>query len=443
MSNSRLKLLLLAIWGTIAVLGGALAIWALTGPGKQALPVEIVATPSASPAPWFSPTPLPTTIIIKATRNPNTPIPIPPTNTPPKPGSYVYDPSGLLPGFNPLTGLKAPFPALMERRPVAVKISNFPRSLRAYQSGLTMADTVYEYYIEDGLSRFVAVYYGQDATRAGPVRSGRYFDENIMRMYHSVLVFASADERVRNYLIDNNELRPFLFIPRDDNCPPLCRDTTIEGYNNYFVDTSGVGAFLSDNGKPTLQPIFFSELFKTLNATSISRVFTRYSAYSYNYWEYDPAQKKYLRYSDTTDDLGRKTETYAPHIDHLTNQQLSADNVVELVVPHLFRNDFDRADQVFYIEIVGSGDAYVFRNGNMYKVKWVRNAADQPFRLFDNSNLPFALKPGVTYYQVINPESSISQSGLSMRFDFFIPPRVLTPTPTEPKAIPAIKKPNH
>jgi len=40
------------------------------------------------------------------------------------------------------------------------------------------------------------------------------------------------------------------------------------------------------------------------------------------------------------------------------------------------------------------------------------------------------MKAGETYYQVINPESSVEQSETTMSFFFFTPPRHLTPTPS-------------
>ncbi len=138
-----------------------------------------------------------------ATARPVSPTPVTPTATPfPTLSIARFYP---VPDGNPLTGLPAD-PTLLERRPVAVKISTFPRGVRAYQSGLSLADVAYEYYIEDGLTRFAAVFYGQNAFRAGPVRSGRYFDEHILRMYQAVLVFANADERVETYLINQADL---------------------------------------------------------------------------------------------------------------------------------------------------------------------------------------------------------------------------------------------
>ena len=333
--------------------------------------------------------------------------------------------------IDPLTGLKPARISILDRRPVAVKISTFPRGMvRPVQSGLSRADVVYEYYIEDGLTRFIAVFYSRDASRAGPVRSGRYFDEYIMRMYHSSLVFADADERVEKHLIDS-DLLPLLFLPRDDNCPPLCRDATILGYNNVFVDTAGVGPKLTDNSRQGLRASLFGSPPYTIAAAPVSRIYTHYSVYSYNYWEYDPNRHLYRRFSDAADasSFGRD-EIYAPHIDNLNGEQLTADNVVELFVPHIFHNEYDRADQLIDINLTGSGDGFLFRDGRMLKVKWVRDFVDQPIQLQDEQGQLVPLKPGVTYYQVIDPESTTLQVGDNVDFYFSIPLRKVTPTPT-------------
>ncbi len=99
------------------------------------------------------------------------------------------------PAYDPLTGLIPADPSLLDRRPIAIKISNYPRAIRP-QYGLNEADVVYEYYIEWLDTRFIGVFYGDNAKQIGPVRSGRYFDEHITRMYHSYYVFNYADPRV-------------------------------------------------------------------------------------------------------------------------------------------------------------------------------------------------------------------------------------------------------
>lgn len=439
MSTSQLRIFLIVIWALVATIAIVVVIlWGVTAPAAQ--PTHTPGQPTATPTPSLIPSPTlsPTIMIIRATqRQGGTPLPLADTPTPftPQP---MFHASEAPPGYSPLTGLQVADPSRLERRPVAVKISTFPRSLRPYQSGLTKADLVYEYYIEDGLTRFIAVFYGQDAERAGPVRSGRYFDENIMRMYHSSLVFADADKRVAEYLQASGDLSNLLIVPREDNCPPLCRDDSIPasvggGYNNVFVNTAGVSA-LVDNSKPRLRPTFFNTAFHLISRAAVSRIYTTYSDFSYNYWEYDPTQHKYLRYSDDGDTVGGNGQVYAPHIDQLTGQQLSAENVIVLLVPHLFKNAFDRADQLFDIKLIGSGDAFAFIDGQMYQVLWKRDQLDQPVQFFDRFNNQLSLRPGVTYYEVLNPESKASLNGANMNFTFSIPPRVLTATPTQPKA---------
>ncbi|MEJ2487061.1 MAG: DUF3048 domain-containing protein [Anaerolineales bacterium] len=83
-------------------------------------------------------------------------------------------------------------PQFLERRPVAIKVTNYPRYVRP-QSGLSKADIVFEYYMEWGISRFIAVFYGQSAEKVGPVRSGRLFDEHIFRMFDSYFVYGYAE----------------------------------------------------------------------------------------------------------------------------------------------------------------------------------------------------------------------------------------------------------
>jgi hypothetical protein len=445
MKTSRLKILAIGIWTGILLVGALFALLLAAGDrmgtafglGAPITPT----TPQPTRTPSRTPTP-PRQIIYlpSATARPVSATPTLPTSTPVTPLaiSQFYPASD----GNPLTGLSADS-NLLDRRPVAVKISTFPRGVRAYQSGLTLADVAYEYYIEDGLTRFIAVFYGQDASRAGPVRSGRYFDEHIMRMYHSVLVFANADERVETYLIDQAELKPFLFLLRPDNCPPMCRDTSITGYNNVFVDTTGVGAKISDNSKQELREMFFGPLVFPAGFPVITKIYTHYSQFSYGYWEYDPEKTLYLRYSDAKDAEALNVgEAYQPHIDNLNGNQVSARNVVVLVVPHNFNNEYDREDQVFNIQLLGSGTAYIFREGRMILGAWMRDKVNQPIQLVDKDRNPIPLQPGVTFYQVVNPQSTYRQSGETIEFLFSIPPRsvTLTPTPQGFKPTPTPKK---
>ena len=81
---------------------------------------------------------------------------------------YGYGPENFPHDVNPLTGLRVGDPKLLDRRPLAIKITNYPRNVRP-QSGLSLADIVYEYYLEQNVTRFIGIFYGNEAEKVGPV----------------------------------------------------------------------------------------------------------------------------------------------------------------------------------------------------------------------------------------------------------------------------------
>jgi len=85
-----------------------------------------------------------------------------PTQTPTATPTVDYPVDGRGPtnfdqDVSPLTGLKVTDPAVLERRPIIIKVENLPREHRP-QWGLSFADLVYEYYTEFGGTRFAAVF---------------------------------------------------------------------------------------------------------------------------------------------------------------------------------------------------------------------------------------------------------------------------------------------
>ncbi len=63
------------------------------------------------------------------------------------------------------------------------------------------------------------------------------------------------------------------------------------------------------------------------------------------------------------------------------------------------------------IQVWGTGDAKVFRDGQVYDVTWIRNAPGDMLGFVDANNAPFPLKPGKTWYQLVALESSTTMDG--------------------------------
>jgi len=327
--------------------------------------------------------------------------------------------------LNPLTGLPPADPSLMERRPLAIKVANYPRYIRP-QSGLTLADNIFEYYIEAGLTRFIAVFYGNNSEWVGPVRSGRYFDEHIQRMYHAYLVFKFADPRVESHLETTSDVAPFLVVPSTGSCPPfrLMESREIEVYNNsYFntmlwqdcVDQKGL-----ENKRQRIRNGFFSEGILAPGLPGI-QMYTYYSVDSYNYWIYDPETRQYLRFQEVADIRNDKPDSYEPLIDAVTSTQVHASNIVFLLAHHTFSNTFDEEDEVYQIDLTDSGEAYVFRDGTGIMARWSRSNRDQPLLLTTLGGSPIYLRPGVTFYEVLGAASYVDQDAGEWHFHHATP----------------------
>lgn len=342
-------------------------------------------------------------------------------------------PTGFASNVDSLTGLEVLNPTLLDRRPIIIKVENLPREHRP-QWGLSLADLVYEYYTEFGATRFAAIFYGNDSERVGPIRSGRFFDANLVQMYKGVFVYGSAYPDVQTRFF-NSDFYSRLILETTSSCPALCR-TDPNGQNFLVSDTAAMREYLVkrnvDNTRQNLDGMFF-KMTAPLGGSSASRVYIRYSGAIYNRWDYNAAMGKYLRFVDNANDINRTSEVYVQLTDRLNNKPIAAENVVTICVPHQYyvrRDDAEVLDILMdssrmpsYLGCDGgtytgnTGPAYVARDGQVYKVTWKRSARDSVLTLLQSDGTPFPLKPGQTWFEVIGASSEVlEQPDDSWRF---------------------------
>lgn len=377
---------------------------------------QLFAPPTPTPTATATSTP---TLTATPTATPSeTPTPtITPTATRDYPGEG-YGPSDFPENVNPLTGLEVEDPSLLERRPLMIKVANLPREYRP-QWGLSLADHVYEYYIEEGTTRFAAIFLGNNAEMVGPIRSGRFFDHRLLQMYKPNFAFGSADYRVRNLLFNQNYADRLII---ESACPPMCRYEP-NGVNYLMADTAGLTDWINQknvpggNGRQNLDGFrFLYDLSE--KGTAANQIFIRYSGAIYNRWDYDYQTGKYSRYSDTQNDFDGTQAIYAPLTDRLTEQPITADNVVVIYITHQY---FSVTPEIVDIVASGPGEAYLFRDGEMFELTWYRNAIDQLFTLVGPDGEIFPLKPGNTWFEVVGSSSEMTQEKSSWFFKFSIP----------------------
>jgi len=319
--------------------------------------------------------------------------------------------------INPLTGLPVDDASRLERLPVLIKVSNYPRTGRPH-AGLSSADIVFDYYIGELFNRFVAVFYGNDAPQVGPLRSGRLVDSQLTQMFRGILVYGNADERVDNILAKDLGARaiPYKFAP----CPPVCGDDT-HSVTGVFADSAGVTELARQTGvvqeKPGLQFATFSDE-PPAGGESAIQFLEQYADINRGEWQFDPSSGKYLRWIED----GNEGEplTMIPLVDRNNGAQLGFSNVI---VFFTFYIEYNRTlHNIDLWNNSGSQRAVYFRDGLKYEGKWHIKDHSQPVELLREDGTPMPLKPGNTWIVLAGISSQFTNpQGGRYELHFFLP----------------------
>jgi hypothetical protein len=319
--------------------------------------------------------------------------------------------------INPLTGLPLTDGAALQRRPILAKISNAPALVRP-QAGLGAADLVFEHYVEGGLTRFSAIFYGEVPPRVGSIRSARLIDYELTAAYQAILAFAGAstgvEERIYGSValeIDDErqaEGKP-IWPPSDFAAraykgifygyPTYYRDETVIVPHNLFMTPTALWSLASADGvnpPVTLTPMTFNPIPPAAPQGAATHLLVRYEG-TVAEWFYRPERGAYERYSDGL-----------PHYDANTNTPVYAENVVVLYANHTLSDIVESQYQGnnsygLEIQLWFEGDALVIRDGQAYPVRWLRPTRESQISLVALDGTPFALKPGRTWFQVVRP----------------------------------------
>ncbi len=362
-----------------ASLAGALlliiSLMVLVNSGCSVLRRSSVGTPTPTKTPVVPTTPQPTP----------TYTPVPPSPTPER--SYDHC---------PLTGVEMADPTLAMRRPLDIKIDNYPASRPP--SGIHRADVVFEHFAEGAITRLSAVFLCQDAELVGPVRSARLIDvEHVVDMFDAVLVHYGAANRVLPMIRAAGfpDMDGYFGASGFFNAPGR-----VSPFNKY-CDTRAVWEEVEENGwqRPADRSGFiFSESLESDVQASQIRIL--YAPQNRARWEYDPEQGIYLRYQDDQ-----------PHIEESTDEQLTAANVAVVQAKHTV-TDIDEGYGSFSvrIDLLGEGPAMVFRDGLALGGSWVRESEMDVISFLDEAQNPIPFKTGNVWIQVV-PDMDIVETG--------------------------------
>jgi len=313
----------------------------------------------------------------------------------------------ITPAINPLTGLPVVNADNLKLPPALVSITNWPITARP-QAGLSFAPFVFELYIGEGMSRFLALVYGDfpsgasssgsqssgnsmvtsDDAQIGPIRSGRLPYEHLRRAYNGFLVMASAYSGVAQNL---GEYTNYFGSDTDNINSAMISVTRLEDIaraSKFRVQPSSISVMRFDSTIPE-------------GGKAAPRFWFMYNAYDQIIWRYDPVSGAYHRYQDQADG-----KTFVQAIDRLTGEPLTFENVVVLFANHRACTEYAFDVDLMYID---RGKALLFRDGKMYEIFWTTKNEDyekttgrvRPIRFTDAEGQPFPFKPGQTWVHLV------------------------------------------
>ncbi len=360
---------------------------------------EPVATPTVTrtPPPVATNTPVPPT----ATSTPQ------PTNTPTSTPIPTDNPGDATPtpwpdDVNPFTGLQVDDPALLDRIPIAIKISNSPQARP--QSGMGAADLVFEHFAEGGVTRYTTVFYANEPERVGSVRSGRLIDLEIPAMYHALFGYSGSSAGVKNHIRDTDLFPQFIAAPDFGVGAPYFYRVPQAGkaFEHTLFTNPTVLRRLADERGINARPDFpshmaFSEVVPSGGEPVTSFAVNYLPGSCTGEWKYDARSGLWNR-----NVVGRA------HVDPLTGDQITAANVIVVQANHVY-TDFweemigDRRNWKLSIQIQlwGQGPALLFRDGEMFPGTWHRENRNEMLTFTYGDGVPLPLKPGNTWFQVV------------------------------------------
>jgi hypothetical protein len=375
-------------WQSLLVLGIVIVlVLAACGSssGIEAVPPTRTPKPTftvavSTPTAVSSPTPVPTST---ATATPS-PTPSPTAN----------------PYLNPLTGETVQDPAVLQRRPLLVRIGN-DAEVRP-QEGLSQADMVFEEAMECfWITRFTAIIWSKDPARLRPIRSARLFTIELGYMFDGALVHSGANDEVRwqisqSTLTDLDELfhgsiyHELTPGPDDKWADPKkvymgWKYTTSREVRNYLAKTGKEkavrlpGFTFSGTNDPAPQ----GEPATYFLIPYPNRALVEY--------RYDAQKHVYKRWVQGE-----------PHVDALNGEQLASANVIVQYTNYEEAGVKDKNGcATFNIIFTGEGRAQIFRDGVMIEAKWVRSGVEDFVKYVYLDGSPVPLRPGQTWVEVV------------------------------------------
>jgi hypothetical protein len=305
-------------------------------------------------------------------------------------------------------------------RPLGVMIENHVDSRP--QSGLDAADAIYEVVAEGGITRFLAVYYCNDAGIVGPVRSARTYFLDFISEYGDYPLYAhvggantpgpaDALGQINEYGWGGyNDLNQFSIgfptFKRDETRlgRPVATEHTMYSVTSKLWEVGKKrGLTQKDKEGEMWDENFVGYSFKededAAKRPATQTVHVEYWNNSSFYvdWVYNKEGNIYLRKNGGED-----------HIDRNTKKQISTKNIVVLFMTEGRANDGYEGNLHMLYGTKGTGRALIFMDGKQIRGNWKKSGREGRTIITDSSGKEVNFNRGKIWFHVQAPDGVVT-----------------------------------
>lgn len=294
-------------------------------------------------------------------------------------------------------------PSTLSGLPVAPSVNKIPvtgvmieNSTQARpQSGLSNAGVVFEALAEGGVTRFLALYQDTAPANVGPIRSARpYFVSWDMGFDAAYAHVGGSPDGLNDITAwGTKDLNQFY------NGSSYHRITSRVAPHNVYTSIAALNQLEESKGFTSVNFTGFPRKAASPAAKpSVSSINITLSGPDYNVsYAYNPKTNSYAR-----------SEGGAPMIDANTNQQISPNVVIAIVVPET-QGALDSSGAYYSnYNVLSSGTAYVFQDGILTTGQWSKTSNSSQITFTTSGGQSLKLNPGQTWITAITSPSQIT-----------------------------------
>lgn len=284
---------------------------------------------------------------------------------------------------------------LIDRRVVAIKIDNHANARP--QSGLEIADAVYEVLVEGGITRFISLFHQSDADYVGPNRSGRPTDSKLIAALAGAPFQISGAQGWVKDIFNVDDINVVW-----DNGTTTYRMPHRPKPHNLYTSSILVREWADERGWPDENPgNLFSFGEPTEGESTATAMQVEYSDSLSSNWEWDQELEQYVHFQGTQ-----------PHewvTDDGDSGPITFDTVVVMKMrKYTASNPAGSGTSLPTVDSVGTGEAVVFFGGQAVTGIWAREDITEPFTLTTEDGSDLVLPPGRIWMSLIPDNRTVT-----------------------------------